>query len=92
MNCAICGIQIDSVDDAIEEGWTPYFYNGETEHEVACLACTHALLQEGKDGEMEVKEEYQGKLKYLDEMGDQAWQDHSDVVMAVLENEPGKLN
>ena len=41
---------------------------------------------------MEVKDEYRGKLKYLDESGDEAWQDHSDVVMAVLENEPGKLN
>jgi hypothetical protein len=40
---------------------------------VACPACTQALLQEGKDGEMEVKEEFRGKLKYLDEIGDRAW-------------------
>ena len=92
MNCAICGIQIDSVDEAVEEGWVPYFYDGETEHEVACPACTHALLQEGKDCEMEVKKEFRGKLTYLAERGDEAWQDHSEVVMAVLENEPGKLN
>ena len=92
MRCAICGILIDSVDEAVEEGWTPYFYDGETEHEVACPACTQALLQDGKDGEMEVKVEYRGKLKYLDESGDEIWQDHCDVVMAVLENEPGKLN
>jgi hypothetical protein len=38
MRCAICGIQIDSVDEAIEEGWCPYFYDNETEHEVACAA------------------------------------------------------
>ena len=92
MRCSICGIQIGSVDDAVEEGWTPYFYDGEFEHEVACPACTHALLQESKDGETEVKDEFRGKLKYLDERGDEVWQDHSDVVMAVLENEPGKLN
>ena len=92
MKCSICGIQIDSVDDAVEQGWTPYFYDGETEREVACPACTQALLQDGKDGEMEVKEEFRGKLKYLDESGDEIWQDHSEVVMAVLENEPGKLN
>ena len=92
MRCTICGIQIDSVDEAVEEGWTPYFYDGEFEHEVACPACTHALLQEGKDGEMEVKKEYRGKLRYMDETGEGAWQDHSDVVMAVLEYEPGKLN
>ena len=41
---------------------------------------------------MEVKEEFRGKLKYLDEIGDQVWQDHSELVIAVLENEPGKLN
>jgi hypothetical protein len=92
MNCSICDIQIDSVDEAVDEGWTPYFYDGQTEHEVACPACTHALLQEREGGEMEVKEEYQGRLKYLDETGDEAWQDYSDVVSTVLENEPGKMN
>jgi hypothetical protein len=85
-------MRIDSVDEAVEQGWTPYFHDGKTEHEVACPACTQALLQDGKDGEMEVKVEYRGKLKYLDESGDEIWQDHCDVVMAVLENEPGKLN
>jgi hypothetical protein len=92
MRCAICGIQIDSVGEAIEEGWTPYFYDGEFEREVACPACTRALLQEGADGEWQVKEEFRGKLNYLDEIGDQVWQDHSDVVATVLECEPGKLN
>ena len=92
MRCSICGIQIDSVDEAVEEGWTPYFYDGETEHEVACPACTQALLQDSKDGELEVKEEYRGKLKYLDESCDEAWQDQSQVIAMVLENEPGKLN
>ena len=92
MRCAICGIQIATVDEAVEEGWIPYFYDGEAEHEVACPACTQALLQESKHGEMEVKEEFRGKLKYLDETGDEAWQDHSEVVSTVLENEPGKLN
>jgi len=95
MRCVICGIRISTVstvDEAIEEGWTSYFYDGQTEIEVACPACTHALLQEGEEGEMEVKKEFRGKLKYLDEGSDEAWQDHSEVVMAVLENEPGKLN
>jgi len=92
MRCTICGIQTDSVDEAVEEGWTPYFYDGEFEHEVACPACTNALLQEGEDGEWEVKEEFRGKLRYLDECADEVWQDHSEVVAAVLEYEPGKLN
>jgi len=92
MRCTICGIQIDSVDEAVEEGWTPYFYDGETEHEMSCPACSQALLQESTDGEMKVKEEFRAKLRYLDESGDEIWQDHSDIVMAVLKNEPGKLN
>ena len=92
MNCAICGIRIDSVDEAIEEGWCPYFFDGDNRLEPACPSCAEALLQEGVDGEMQVKEEYQGKMRFLDERGDEAWQNHSHVVMAVLENEPGKLN
>ena len=92
MRCAICGITVGTIDEAVEGGCTPYFYDGETEHEVACPACTQALLQEGKDGELEVKVEYQGKLRYLDQAANEVWQDHFDVVTAVLENEPGKLN
>jgi hypothetical protein len=65
MRCAICGIRIESVDEAVEEGWTPYLYDGEFEHEVACPACTQALLQDGKDGETEVKEKYQRKIRYM---------------------------
>jgi hypothetical protein len=74
------------------DGNLPYFFDSETEHEVACPACTQALLQEGEDGELEVKEKFRGKLRYLDESEEDAWQDHSELVMAVLENEPGKLN
>jgi len=63
MRCAICGFQIDSVDEAVEEGSTPYFCDGETEHEFACLGCAETFLQEGEDGEMEVKDGYRGKQK-----------------------------
>lgn len=92
MRCAICGLHVDSIDDAIEEGWTPYFQDGDQEHDPACPSCTETLLQEGADGEWEVKEEYRGKLRYLDEIGDRVWQDHPQVAMLVLGNEPGKLN
>jgi len=92
MRCSICGIQINLVEDAVEKGWTSYFYDLDQEYELACPSCTESLLQMGEDGEMELKEEYRGKLKYLDESGEEAWQDHSQVITAVLENEPGKLN
>ena len=92
MRCSICGIQIDLVEDAIEQGWCPYFYDGETEHEPACPNCSEALLQMSEDGEMEVKAEFRGKLRYLAETGDETRQDHLQIAIAVLENEPGKLN
>jgi hypothetical protein len=92
MRCAICGMEIDSVDEAVEQGWTPYFYEGSQLHDLACPSCTETLLQNGDDGETQVREEYRGKLRYLDESGEEAWQDAIEDVTAVLEHEPGKLN
>jgi len=67
MRCAICGIEIESIDEAIKGDWIPYFFEEETEHEFACPGCAEIFLQLGEDKEMEVKEEYRGKIKYLDE-------------------------
>lgn len=64
MKCVICGIEIDSIEDAIDNGWIPYFYEGEIECGPACPECSGTLLQMGKDGEMELKEQYQGKIEY----------------------------
>lgn len=64
MLCSICGIEIDAIDKAIDEGWIPSFYDGDTEHEFVCSGCSEALLQVGDDGEMELKPEYQGKILY----------------------------
>ncbi len=66
MYCSICGTEIDSIDDAIDKGWSPYFYDGETEHEVCCPSCSETILQVGQDGEMEVKPEYRGRIVYAD--------------------------
>ena len=92
MRCAICGLKLGSIEEAIEAGWTPYFHDGDQEHDPTCPSCTEALLQEAADAEWEVKEEYRGKRTYLDEIEHKFWQDDSEVVMAVLENEPGELN
>ena len=67
MKCSICGIAIDSIGEAIDTGWIPYFYEGEKEHEFACPGCAESLLQLGEDREMEVKEEYRGKIAYQDD-------------------------
>ena len=67
MKCAICGIIIRTIEEAMEQGWEPYFYDGEIEHEFVCPACAETFLQEGEDREMELKEEYRGKIKYHDQ-------------------------
>jgi hypothetical protein len=89
MRCAICGFQIDSVDEAVEQGWCPYFFDGDQEHEVACPTCTQTLLQEDEDREMEVKEEYRGKLTYFDnETGNEGGkEDLAKEIFFSLENE-----
>ena len=92
MRCGICGITIDSIDVPVEEGWTPYFYDGETEYEFACPGCAETFLQKGEDGEMEVKEGYRGKLRYLAKRTPEPTQEHLAIGIAIIENEPGKLN
>ena len=81
MKCSICGMIVEDVDEAIDEGWTPYFYEDEHEHGPACPSCSEAVLHTGDDGEIEVKQEYRKRIKYLDESpphpGD-------DLVMTVL--------
>ena len=42
-------------------------YAGDKEHEFACAGCSEVFLQVGEDKEMEVKEEYRGKIIYQDE-------------------------
>jgi hypothetical protein len=66
MRCSICGTQIASFLEALEEGWCPCFYEGNDLHDVACPSCTDILLQYGEDDEFEVKEKYRRKLRFLD--------------------------
>jgi DNA-directed RNA polymerase subunit RPC12/RpoP len=53
MKCAICGIEIDSINEAIEQKWILYFYEGNKEHEFACPGCSKVFLQVGEDKEIE---------------------------------------
>ena len=68
MKCVICGIEIDSIEESIEQGWIPYFYEAEIECDPACPECSGTLIQIGKDGEMELKEQYQGKVGYKENL------------------------
>lgn len=93
MRCSICGIQIDLVEDAIEEGWIPSFYDElDNEHQPACGDCVRLFLYPGPDGEWEVKEQYRGKLTYLE--GDSAKTNPDDMPIEiwVREEEPAKPN
>jgi DNA-directed RNA polymerase subunit RPC12/RpoP len=66
MYCSICGTEIESIESTTDKGWTPYFYDDETEHEVCCPDCTETIIQVGEDRKMEVIPEYQGKIVYGD--------------------------
>jgi hypothetical protein len=65
MKCTICGTMIGSIDEAIAHDWIFLFYEGDEPYGPACADCAVSLLQMGEDGEMEVKEEYRGKIVYL---------------------------
>ena len=74
MYCSICGAEIESIDDAIDAGWLPSFWDGENEQEVCCPSCSEIMIQVGEDGEYEVKPEYRGKIVYAEtENKNQHW-------------------
>ena len=66
MKCAICGIEIETIDQAIENDWLPSFYEREVEHGPVCSSCAETMIDTGEDGEMEFKAEYHGKVQYMD--------------------------
>ncbi len=39
MRCAICGFAVDTIDEIVEKGWIPHFFDGNQEHETACPSC-----------------------------------------------------
>jgi len=53
---------------------------GDEEHGPACTSCSEKLICVGEDKEMEVKEEYRGKIIYQDE------ERKEDLVMEVMLN------
>jgi len=64
MKCVICGMGIDSIEESIDQGWIPYFYESGIECGPACPECSGTLLQVDKYGEMELKEQYERKIQY----------------------------
>ena len=67
MKCAICGIEIDSIDEAIDEGWIPYVWEGDQEREGPfCGSCSEIFIQICENDKYVLKEEYIGKIIYQD--------------------------
>jgi|APSaa5957512622_1039677.scaffolds.fasta_scaffold209874_1 hypothetical protein len=64
MKCVICGIEVESIEDAIDQGWVPYFYDGQDERGPACSECSETLLGIDENGDLELKEQYQCKISY----------------------------
>jgi hypothetical protein len=64
MKCVICGMEVESIEYAIHQGWVPYFYDDQNERGPACSECSEALLKIDEDGDLELKEQYQGKISY----------------------------
>jgi hypothetical protein len=44
MICAIFGMQVDTVEEAVEQDWIPYSYDNQIEGGPACPNCSEALL------------------------------------------------
>jgi len=64
VKCAICGTTVESVEQAIDLGWIPSFWEQEKEYGPACAGCSETLIQVDEDGEWELKEDYRGKITY----------------------------
>jgi len=64
MKCDICGMTVDTIQEAIDLDWIPYFYEDKIEHGPVCCSCAEKSICVGEDGELELKEEYRGKITY----------------------------
>jgi len=92
MKCVICGIEINSIEELIDQGWIPYFYEVEIECGPACAECSAALIQMGKGGEMELKEQYEGKIRYNDNYLYQASEEEYLIGIAIENSMQSILN
>ena len=66
MKCAICGLKVETIEEAIEQNWIPTFYEAALEHGPLCSSCAETMICMGEDGVMALKAEYHGKVQYMD--------------------------
>ena len=92
MKCVICGIEINSIEELIDQGWILYFYEVEIECGPACTECSAALIQMGKDGEMELKEQYERKIQYKENYFYEASEEECIIGIAIENSIQSILN
>lgn len=92
MKCVICGIEINSFEESIDQGWIPYFYEAEIECGPACPECSGTLIQMGKDGEMALKEQYEGKIRYKEKFLYEASEERTLISIAIENSLQSILN
>ena len=57
MNCTLCEKQnFTEIEDAIEDGWLPYFFCGDQEYGPVCPVCSEKYVEPDKSGEFKIKE------------------------------------
>ena len=67
MKCSICGLEIETIEQAMDEDWLPSFHEGGAEHGPVCSSCAEVMMDIGDDGSAELKLSYRGKVHYFDE-------------------------
>ncbi len=66
LRCCICGLGVEDAEAALDNGWLPYFLEGDEEHGPCCPDCFEALLYVDKEGEARLKDRFRGKLIYIE--------------------------
>lgn len=67
VRCVICGFEVASIEVAIQADWISGFFEYDAEHGPVCPSCSERLLEVADDGEFELRNEYRGKIVYLEE-------------------------
>ncbi len=68
VRCAICGMEVESIEEAIQANWVSGFFEQDAEHGPACPSCGEHLLHMAEDGEFELRNEFHGKIIYQEDL------------------------
>ena len=92
MICTICGTEVESIEEAIDQGWIPYFYEDQLEFGPACPECSEALLGIDENGDLELNGQCQGKISYKKNFFHEAPEEIVLIGVTIENNEKSILN